>query len=140
LADLASPDAGHWIDHSFWSTVETLLAFEELAGARRGLAELAVSEAAVADALKEAAAREVDGSFDETFAASCGLVWLRARYLGADDAATKRTERWVRDRLASQVPRDQLVAYLLLHRAGLCGADDTQAAAQPLPTPGSPHP
>ncbi|MBU2515315.1 hypothetical protein KJ966_28700 [bacterium] len=96
------------IDGSFWSTVETLQALEQLDSKN-------IEYRSIADEfLKKAGQREKNGSYDETFSATCAFYWMRARYLGISNRETKLTENWILSQIDRYDDREKALGYASL--------------------------
>ncbi len=96
------------IDGSFWSTVETLQALEQLDSKT-------IEYRSMADEfLERAGKREKKGSYDETFSATCAYYWMRATFLGVNSRESKRTEKWILSHIDRYDDREKALGYASL--------------------------
>ena len=87
---------GGRVDGSFWSTVETLEVLQELRDAAIEV-DRDLAGAAIADATSHAP----DGSYDDTPAATCGLLWLLHTF---GDPHADRAQAWLRTVVERDTP------------------------------------
>jgi hypothetical protein len=108
-----------YVDDSFWGNVETL---QTLVNMRRSVNYGPY----LAEAWRIVANHDRNGSYDGVFVATVALWWMRAHYLGLDDAATKRSERWLAEAMPKASARDRAMAYLTFD---MCGELDAEGIA-----------
>jgi hypothetical protein len=97
-----------YIDGSFWNTAESLQTLRAIP--RRSERDFSKLIDGVLARIND---HDRDGSYDETFGATCAAYWLRATYLGATDPATRETERWIRSAIGRYEDRERALAYTI---------------------------
>jgi hypothetical protein len=112
-----------YIDDSFWGHVEALQTVEVFRD------RVVKYDRLQTKAFEIVRNHDRDGSYDEIFGPTCALYWLRARFLGKDDADTLRTEAWLRHALARYGAHEQALAYAMLGRFGRLETADREALA-----------
>ncbi len=105
-----------YVDDSFWGHVETL---QTLVNMKRSVDYGPY----LSPAWKIVANHDRNGSYDEVFGATVALWWMRAHYLGPDNPATKRSERWLAGAMSAASARDRAMAYLTFN---MCGELDAE--------------
>lgn len=111
------------IDGSFWLTVESLQALDEIpetSGTYESIVNVVIDLASTHDR---------DGSHDEVFGSTCALYWLRSRFLGEEDRQTQSSLAWLRGRIDSHKLRDRALAYSFFANRGVL-SDNERLSAQ----------
>jgi hypothetical protein len=99
-----------YIDDSFLRHVSTLQTLQALAAAVGGPEAGDDFRNDLAGAWRIIAGHERRGSYDHVFGATVALWWLRTRYLGPRDEATKATTQWLENAIGSCPRREQALA------------------------------
>lgn len=113
-----------YIDGSLWSTAETLRTLAGLGTVpARGEIEFDRLTDKILDEIDD---HDRDGSYDETFGATCAALWIRAAYLGRDHPKTASSVQWIRRRVASYESRERALAYQTFADCGVLSGRDRQ--------------
>jgi hypothetical protein len=115
-----------FVEGSFWSTIEVLQLLCDLGR---------IDDPAIADAALERADGHDpgDGSYDETFAATCGQYWLRSWARGADHESTRRTLAWIRRELdGGRGASDEVYALGTMAERGAATGEEREALGRLL--------
>lgn len=118
-----SEDLGKgYIDGSFFSTIESLQIIERCSIQNT---EQLLGAPSLGKILKVIEDHDREGSYDEVFHPTCALLWLRSKFFGQKDAQTDKTAQWVRQKLPTHQPREQMVGLYSLLIAGLASETET---------------
>ncbi len=117
-----------YVDGSFWATIETLNALQEVQFG------ISTDQLRKSRALELTRTHDRDGSYDEVFGITCALVWLRARVYGLSNPDTEKSLAWLRARIRRYNRQEQLSALITLHRLSSITDEEINEAKALVPT------
>ncbi|MGH3889566.1 MAG: hypothetical protein ACRDSZ_23900 [Pseudonocardiaceae bacterium] len=98
-----------YIDGSLWSTAEALRSLSRINELQ--LADAANFSSLIGKVLEQISDHDRDGSYDETFGATCAALSVRVRYLGPTDESVKASMAWLRARIDRFEGRERALFY-----------------------------
>ena len=102
-----------YIGNSFMKTVEVLMRLMELQGQKKTRGHY--DETSVSHALEKIYSHiEKDGSFDQTFGASCKALWMFGTFLGSKNNYTQKCKRYVESYEPRGGIREEIEKYIVL--------------------------